>query len=106
MTLEQKIAMVQTLVGNDVEATSALVSVYLTDAESSIFRRLYPFGIPTGATVPAQYEVLQCKLAARYFLRRGAEGEISHNENGINRTYQSTNDEDLLRDIIQVVKVI
>ena len=104
MTLAEKIAMVQTLV-NDSEATDALVTVYLKDAESSIFLRLYPFGIPGGAEVPSQYEVLQCKLAARYYLRRGAEGEIAHNENGINRTYGSVDDSDLLGEIIQVAKV-
>ena len=104
MTLAEKIAMVQALV-NDSAATDALVGVYLTDAESSIFLRLYPFGIPTGAEVPGQYEVLQCKLAARYFLRRGAEGELAHNENGINRTYGSVSDEDLLSQIIQIAGV-
>lgn len=104
MTLAEKIQMVQTLV-NDSEATDALVTVYLTQAESAIFNRLYPFGIPDGATVPTEYEVLQCRLAQRYFLRRGAEGEKVHNENGINRTYQSVSDEDLLSQIIQVAKV-
>lgn len=104
MTLADKITMVQTLV-NDSAATDALVTVYLNDAKSSIFLRLYPFGIPTGADVPSQYEVLQCKLAARYFLRRGAEGEVTHNENGINRTYGSVNDEDLLSQIIMVAGI-
>ena len=106
MTNAEKIVIVQTLVDNDATATEALVSVYLEDAKASIFRRQYPFGIPTDAEVDEKYEMLQCKLASRYFLRRGAEGEITHNENGVNRTYQSVNDEDLLRDVIQVAKVL
>ena len=105
MTDQEKIANVQTRVGNDPTATDAVVTVYLGDAKAAIFRRLYPFGIPEGAEIPAIYEALQCKLAARYFLRIGAEGEITHNENGVNRTYGSVNDEDLLRDVIQVAKV-
>ena len=105
MTDAEKIQYVQTLLGNDENATDSLVSVYLTKAEAAIFNRLYPFGIPDGATVPTQYETLQCDLALRYFVRQGAEGEISHNENGYNRTYQSVNDEDLLSEIMQIAKV-
>lgn len=105
MTDLEKITTTQVLVENDAAATSELVSVYLKDAEAAIFRRLYPFGIPASAVVPPLYEMLQCKLAARYFLRRGAEGEIRHNENGYDRTYQSVNDEDLLCEVIQIAKV-
>ena len=104
MTLNEKITMAQTLIGDE-EATDSLVAVYLEDAKHAILRRKYPFGIPDGAEVPSMYEMLQVKLAVRYFLRRGGEGEIAHNENGINRTYGSVNDEDLLCEIIQVAKV-
>lgn len=106
MTLAEKIALVQTLVENDPAATTAVVTVYLLDAEAAIFNRMYPFGQPSTVTaVPSRYERLQCKLAMRYFLRRGAEGEKAHNENGINRTYGSVNDEDLLAEVMQVAKV-
>lgn len=103
MTNEEKIAMVQTLVDNDSDATTALVNVYLNLAKSAILNRMYPFTVPESADVPSKYEVLQCQLASRYFLRRGAEGEASHNENGINRVYGSVNDEDILREVMQVV---
>lgn len=106
MTNEEKILNVQTLVENDEAATDALVSVYLASAEAAILRRLYPFGIPEGAAVPGIYEFSQCELAARYFLRRGAQGEVVHNENGVNRTYGSTNDEDILREIMPYGKVM
>lgn len=105
MTTEKKVIMAQTLIGDD-SATTDLVTVYLEDAKSAILRRRYPFGIPEYVTeVEPLYEMLQVKLAVRYFLRRGGEGEISHNENGINRTYGSVNDEDLLCEVIQVAKV-
>ncbi len=100
MEQAQAVTIVQTLVENDPAATDALVSVLLEDAQSAILRRLYPFGIPESVTaVPSIYEMLQCKLAARYFLRRGAEGEYIHDENGINRHYASVNDEDLLSEV-------
>lgn len=100
MEQEQAIAIVQTLVENDPAATDALVSVLLDDAKDAILRRLYPFGVPESVMeVPTMYEMLKCKLAARYFLRRGAEGEYIHDENGINRHYASVNDEDLLMEV-------
>lgn len=110
MTINEKIAMVKTL-ANDSGLTDELVTVYLTKAESAIRNRMYPFDLPidkeTGEPitfeVPAKYEVLQCELACEYILKRGAEGEISHNENGINRTYDSANSEKLLMEVMQVI---
>lgn len=105
MTNAEAISIVQTLVENDPSATDALVGVYLQDAEAAILRRLYPFGGYENAIIPPVYELLWCKLAARYFLRRGAEGEIVHEENGINRQYGSVGDEDLLREVTPYVWV-
>lgn len=107
MTNAEKIATVKTIVENDAAATDAVVTVYLKDAEAAILRRLYPWGIPTTVTdVPSEYEMLQCKLAMRYFLKRGAEGEYIHDENGTNRHYGSVNDEDLLSEVVPYAKVI
>ena len=107
MTEAEKITTVKTLVENDAAATDAVVTVYLKDAESAILRRLYPWGIPDTVTeVPSEYEMLQCKLAMRYFLKRGAEGEYIHDENGTNRHYGSVNDEDLLSEVVPYAKVI
>ena len=99
MTQQEAINIVQTLLENDTAATDALVGIYLDDAEAAILRRLYPFGDISEQTIPAIYEMLWCKLAVRYFLRRGAEGEYIHDENGINRHYSSPNDEDLLKEV-------
>ena len=108
MTDQEKISTVQVLVENDPTATDAVVTVYLAKAESAILRRLYPYGIPSTVTdsIPEKYELLQCELASRYFLRRGAEGEYIHDENGTNRHYGSVNDEDLLSEVVPYAKVI
>lgn len=112
MTDAEKIARVKVLVDNDAEATDNLIQIYLDDAKATIMHRVYPFRIPTvtddngtetEVSMPGRYDILQCKLASRYFLRRGAEGEKTHNENGINRTYGSINDEDLLMEVVQVI---
>lgn len=106
MTTEEKITRVQTLIGADTTATDALIGVYLDEAKSAILNRRYPFGIPYGvADVPPMYESLQCRLATRYILKMGAEGEQIHNEDGVHRHYGSVNDEDLLMEVIQIAKV-
>ena len=105
MTTAEKITMAKTLIGDEA-ATDALVSVYLDDANSAILRRRYPFGVPDDVAEIPRYDMLQVKLAVRYFLRRGGEGENRHSENGIDRTYGSVNDEDLLMEITPIAKVI
>lgn len=99
-----KIETVQALCNNDENATTAVVTAYLSKAESAIMRRAYPFG--TTKSMPKMYDMLQCELAARYFFRMGSEGETMHSENGINRTYDSANDEDLLKDVTPHIKVV
>lgn len=99
-----KLAMVSAL--TDGEATTEQAIAFLTKAESVILRRLDPLDVANITEVPNKYEMLQCELAARYFYRRGGEGEISHNENGVNRSYSSVNDEDLLREIMPYVRVM
>lgn len=104
MTNEEKIFITKALCENDEEATDAVLFVLLAQAEAAILRRRYPFGIPENASVPKDYEMLQCELASRYFFRRGGQGENHHHENGIIRVYGSVNDEDLLMEVIQVAK--
>lgn len=105
MTDEEKIAYVQTMVDNDPDATEAVVNAYLTKAKTAVLNRRYPFGWPEDVTdVPEQYELNQCDLAVRYFLRRGGEGEQIHNENGTHRHYASVNDEDILMEVMQEIR--
>ena len=102
MTQNEKIATVKAL-ANDEELTEDLISVYLKKAESAIFNRMFPFKEMMNFEVPVKYESIQCELACRYILRRGAEGEVTHKENGIDRTYGSVNDSDLLSEVMQVL---
>jgi hypothetical protein len=79
--------------------------VYLSLASKRILQRLYPFD-STQTTLPSEYEYMQCELASRMYLRRGAEGEMSHSENGISRSYGTVNDEDILSQIVPFVQVM
>lgn len=101
MSEAEKIQTVKNLIGdNNADVTACLLS-----AKYSVLNRLYPFGI--GATeVPEQYELLECKIASRYYFRAGGEGEVTHSEGGVSRTYATANDEDLLMEITPFAKVL
>ena len=106
MTQAEKIAMVKTLVESDAEATDAVVGVYLTLALNTMLERLFPYdSAKDSVDVPIRYDTLQCELAARYVLRRGGQGEINHEENGVNRQYGSVDDEDILKRLTPFAKV-
>lgn len=107
MTIAEKIEVTTTLVDNDPEATPEVLRVYLLQAAQKILDRLYPFHRDEYASgVPEEYSYLHCELAARLFLRRGGEGETSHEENGVNRTYGSVDDEDILSRITPYAMVV
>lgn len=103
MSEEELVALCQELI-NDVSVTSTQIQTYLALAASRILNALYPFG-GAPANVPDQYQMLQCELAVRMIARRGGEGEISHSENGIARTYGSVDDSDIISRLAPYVGV-
>ena len=104
MSDTEKVARVKSLVGNDASATNEIVSALLAQAADAILEVMYPLSDGSDAAVPAKYSSLQCELAARYFARMGANGEVTHNENGINRSWGSPDDADLLRKVTPKAK--
>ena len=104
MTTIEKKTLVQSLVGQGT-LDDTLLTNYLNLAEDKINNKLYPFGVPNGYSMPTQYDYLQCELAARLILKRGAEGEVIHNVDGVNRTYASVDEEDLLKRVVPFARV-
>lgn len=71
------------------ESDDEILSAYLTIAGDRIIERVYPFGHGEYLDVPAKYLSTQLEVASYLLNKRGAEGEAAHNENGINRSYES-----------------
>lgn len=104
MTDAEKITYVKVFADDDT-LSDTLVGAYLADAKAAILRRRFPWGFPPEADVEPQYEMLQVKLAARYIFRIGSEGETEHREDSVQRVYGSANDEDLLCEVMSIIKV-
>lgn len=104
MTDLEKIAYVKAI--SD-ETNETAISAFLTKAKAAILNELYRAwsAWPENADVPPRYEIAQCELAVRYLNRRGGEAEIGHSENGINRTYDSPDDADILRRITPIAEI-
>lgn len=86
MTIEEKLAELRTAIAPDTDGDEVLKGMLL-DAEAQILNRMYPFGYKDGVVVPKRYERLQIQLATELYTHRGAEGQASHMENGMTRTW-------------------
>lgn len=86
MTNAEKRAALSTMLAPDTDTDEVLDGV-LADAEALVLNRMYPFGYPDGTVVPSRYERIQIQLAVELYSKRGAEGQISHSENGIVRSW-------------------
>lgn len=84
----------------------------LESAKNIILSHRYPFcEFPTdenGETfVESRYLDLQIRIATELFAKAGAEGETSHSENGVGRTWENANvSESLLREITPKVGIV
>ena len=109
MTDSDKLALCRVMVGQPATAdgwSDDVLNAYLTIAGKKIIERRYPYD-ESVTEVPARYGYLQCEIATYLLNKRGAEGETSHSENGINRAYESASvPESMLRDVTPVCGVI
>jgi hypothetical protein len=103
MTNDEKITSLAALISPDT-ADEKLLSQYVILSEGIVLNRRYPLGVPEGAKVPLQYEHIQLQIALELFSKRGAEGQMEHDENGIARKYESADiSPTLLHRIIPIV---
>lgn len=72
----------------------------LETAKNIILARRFPFSSCFSSELEDRFKDLQIRIAVDLFNKRGAEGEISHSENGVSRTYGAENvSSDLLLEI-------
>lgn len=68
----------------------ALLLDFLDTAKTEILSRRFPYG-DFPEVFPTRYESLAIRLAVILYNRIGAEGETSHSENGVSRSYEEFN---------------
>ncbi|HWT74309.1 MAG TPA: phage head-tail connector protein [Mobilitalea sp.] len=80
------------------------LSIMLNQALAKVVNKRYPFGSTEAqkTTVLTAYSDVVFDVALFMYNMQGAEGEKSHSENGVNRSYQSI--DDLLTGIVPVAK--
>lgn len=86
MTQEEKLTVLKAMVGDS--DPDEVLSTYLDFAGSKILAKAYPYQNDV-TEVPEQYSYLQVEIAAYMLNKRGAEGQVSHSENGITRSYEN-----------------
>lgn len=87
MTDEEMIANVTALVADT--RFDAFIPHYLEIAKSAVIERLWPYRDAEWEEVPTKYHARACEIAVYLVNRRGAEGETSHSESGVSRSYES-----------------
>jgi len=87
MTSEEKLTALRAMVGDS--DTDDVLSTFLTLAGNKILTKAYPYEDISEKEVPTQYEYLQVEIAAYMLDKRGAYGQITHSENGIQRQYEN-----------------
>lgn len=77
-----------------------LLKDFLDTAKDEIMARRYPFGdFPDGLDI--RYANLQIEIAMVMYNKQGAEGQKSHSENGVRRSYEDYGY--LLADVVPLV---
>ena len=107
MTEVDKLSLLRVMVGqpNEGDWSDDVLNSYLRIAGQKIINRAYPYD-DTITEVPRRYGYLQCDIANYLLNRRGSEGQTSHSENGINRTYESADvPESMLSEVVPHVEV-
>lgn len=82
------------------------LTLLLRFSGNKILNQRYPYD-DTTVDVPARYQSLQVRIAAELYAKLGAEGQITHSENGISRAWDSADvAQGLLNEITPYVGVI
>lgn len=84
----EKLARVKLYLGITDNTNDALLQAYIEDAGKEILQYRYSYARAIPSSVPAEYENTQIQAVIAGYGIRGAEGQLSHDENGIRRTFK------------------
>lgn len=89
------------------ETDDDILLTFLDIAAEKVLTKCYPYRREgEEKSVPSRYQGAQLEIAVYLLNKRGAEGETTHNENGINRAYESASVPDsMLKGIIPFAAV-
>lgn len=106
MTRGKKLQILRAMFKDDDTVNTELLLAYLDIAEEKILNKCYPYRT-SEKELPEKYHALQIEIANYLLCKRGAEGETSHSENGISRTYESADVTDsMLKGVTPYVSVL
>lgn len=91
MTEFEKVSQMKTLMGITEPIDDNVLTAFLNQSKAKVLTRRFPYGID-GKEIEPCYEHLQVELAVVLYSQSGAEGQSSHNENGVNRTWRSVDE--------------
>lgn len=88
MTMNEKVHMVITLLGECESSDAGRIMAYLYAAEKEIISWRYSLSSKKVDTVPSEYEMTQIFAVIAGYSQSGAENQLTHSENGISRTFK------------------
>lgn len=94
--------------GAEDSSMDSLLSIYLNQAEKAVIKARHPYGSIDVQKAKALDDYSDNVESIYVYLwnKRGAEGQTSHNENGINRTFENAGIPiSFLVDIVPLVKI-
>lgn len=86
MTDAEKILLVKTMTE---ETDDDTISAFLSLASEVVYNYADPYGVGDKDDIVGKYGSTQVRVAAYYINKRGADGQITHTENGISRGYEA-----------------
>ena len=89
------------------EESYELASLYVERARAAILARRYPYSEnPQSESWDVRYDILSVEIAEFMWAKRGAEGQVTHTENGIIRQWsQDAIPKQLLSQVIPIAVV-
>lgn len=110
MTDTEKLTTIKTLLSDGGALPSdEKLTTYITLAKQEILNWMYSQvgGVPEDVTdVPVKYEVTQIYAVVAGYTHAGAEGEKQHNENGVNRVFNTNDMLDYIhQNVLAIVRV-